>query len=395
MKMWKEEKDYVNWLYHVQGIGRKKLREILSHEISPGELYEMKTGTWQKYLFEHCHFTKRQAETTSAQIETWKRKMTPQQLAEEHFNRKIFFLLPGDPGYPVKLEKIPDPPFGLYAKGDRRVIESMEHRGVAVIGARECSQYGRSVAKLLGERCAAMGMCVISGMAYGVDGIAQASALARGGRVAAVLGSGVDVCYPYSNRKLYEELCRKGCIYSEYVPKTEPRPSNFPPRNRIISGMADALIVVEAKEKSGTLITVDMALEQGKEVYVIPGRISDPMSMGCNRLIKQGACMVCDVDEVLEEIAQNAGGYAGKISAEEEREAKAVAPGNPYLSDTLRHRIYAALDVYPKSVQQIYESAVWEDGGMNRPPVEQIQTELFYMQMEGAIWESGGRFGVK
>ncbi len=390
MSVHEKEKSYVNWLYHVPGIGRIKLREILSHGITAEELYSMSDGNWQEYLFESCGFTKKQAETTAQNIGNWKKEKSPEQLTEELYNKKISFLLPGDPGYPKKLEEIPDAPVALYMKGCEKAAKSIEQKSVAIIGARECSGYGRSVAQLLGKCCAGFEMSVISGMAYGVDGISQSAALSEGGMVAAVLGCGVDVCYPYSNRKLYEELCQKGGVYSEYIPGTEPRAANFPPRNRIISGMADALIVVEAKEKSGTLITVDMALEQGKEVYVIPGRVSDPMSRGCNRLIKQGASIIYDVEEALEEIAGCMKQRKRPENLHSLREAD-----NPYPKGSLRYLIYRSLDIQEKSVQQIYESLAGHGSEMGRQEISKLQTELFYMQMEGAIWENGGRFGVK
>lgn len=390
MSVTEREKSYVNWLYHVPGVGRKKLKEILAHGISLEEMYRMDGGGWRDYLFEVCGFSHNQAVTVSGCIEKWKKEKTPEQLMDELYKNKISLLLPGDVGYPKKLETIPDAPAVLYRRGRGDMSLCDEKKSVAIVGARECSRYGQSVARVLGQRCAQLGLAVVSGMAYGVDGIAQSAALAEGGVVSAVLGSGVDVCYPYSNRKLYEDLCLKGGVYSEYIPKTEPRPKNFPPRNRIISGMADALIVVEAKEKSGTLITVDMALEQGKEVYVIPGRVSDPMSTGCNRLIRQGASVICDVDETLGEILCN-----GRQSMMRDREKEMqVIPPNPYQRDTLRFLIYMAMDMQPKSVQQIYESSVWNNSEIERPTLEKLQTELFYMQMEGTVWEDGGRFGV-
>ena len=136
----------------------------------------------------------------------------------------------------------------------------------------------------------------------GIDGISQQAALLAGGTSYGVLGCGVDICYPRQNRKLYEELIQKGGLLSTYAPGTKALPAYFPPRNRIVSGLADALIVIEARQKSGTLITVDMALEQGKDVYAVPGRIEDPLSQGCNRLISQGAGIFCSLNGFLTEL---------------------------------------------------------------------------------------------
>ena len=157
---------------------------------------------------------------------------------------------------------------------------------VSIVGARNSSEYGKYAAKLFGERLAAAGVQVISGMARGVDGISQQSAIYAGGDSYGVLGSGVDVCYPEDNRRLYDSLITNGGVISEYLPGTQPKPQYFPQRNRIISGLSDVVLVIEAREKSGTLITVDMALEQGREVFAVPGRICDSLSYGCNSLIR-------------------------------------------------------------------------------------------------------------
>lgn len=206
-----------------------------------------------------------------------------------------------DREYPGRLREIPGAPAELYLLG--RLPEE-DRPAVAIIGARDCSEYGRYVASGLGAALARNGIQVISGMARGIDGIGQEAALDAGGSSFAVLGSGVDVCYPAGNRRLYEKLKSRGGILSEYPPGTPPLSHHFPPRNRIVSGLADVVVVVEAREKSGTLITVDMALEQGREVYVVPGRVTDPLSVGCNRLLKLGAGLLLDLGEFLEEVWQ-------------------------------------------------------------------------------------------
>ncbi len=208
-------------------------------------------------------------------------------------------LQPGDREYPERLREIPRPPKGLYILGE---LPDERMPTVAVIGARDCSEYGRHVASVLGAALGRSGVQVVSGMARGIDGIGQEAALDAGGKAYAVLGSGVDVCYPAQNRPLYEKLRTGGGILSEYPPGTPPLPGYFPARNRIVSGLADAVVVVEAREKSGTLITVDMALEQGREVYVVPGRVTDPLSKGCNRLMKLGAGILLNTEELVEEV---------------------------------------------------------------------------------------------
>lgn len=201
--------------------------------------------------------------------------------------------------FPHKLAEIPDPPFGIFYKGR---LPGEGKPSVAVIGARKCSEYGRVMAEKFARGFAECGVDVISGMAAGIDGISQTAALDAGGSSYAVLGCGVDIVYPQSNGHLYRQLVEAGGVLSEYPPQMEPRPALFPPRNRIISALADAVLVVEAGEKSGTLITVDMALEQGREVYVIPGRCTDSLSRGCNRLLRQGAAAAVGPEDIINDM---------------------------------------------------------------------------------------------
>ena len=199
--------------------------------------------------------------------------------------------------FPDKLRTIPDPPFGLFVKG---ALPDSTKPGVAMVGARACSEYGKAVAREFAKELAGYDVQIISGMARGIDSISQESCLKAGGRTFAVLGNGVDICYPEELGELYEGISASGGLLSTYAPGMPPMSANFPPRNRIISGLADVLLVVEARKKSGTLITVDMALEQGKEVGIIPGRITDALSQGCHDLIKQGATVIVDVEQLLQ-----------------------------------------------------------------------------------------------
>lgn len=202
--------------------------------------------------------------------------------------------------FPQKLRNIPDPPFGIFYKGK---LPDEKIPAVAMIGARKCSEYGRFMAESFASGLASRGINIISGMAIGIDGISQRAALKEGGSSYAVLGCGVDVVYPRTNESLYRQLLEKGGILSEYPPGMEPRPMLFPLRNRIISAFADVILVVEARKKSGTLITVDMALEQGKEVYAVPGRCSDALSMGCNALLRQGAAVATVPEDIISDMA--------------------------------------------------------------------------------------------
>ncbi len=245
--------------------------------------------------------------------------------------------------FPRRLTEIPDPPFGLFYKG-RLPSDTMP--AVAVIGARKCSEYGRCMAEQFAAGFAARGINVISGMAMGIDGISQSAALKAGGSSYAVLGGGVDIVYPRTNETLYAQLVRQGGVLSEYPPRLAPRPSLFPPRNRIISALSDVVLVVEAREKSGTLITVDMALEQGREVYTIPGRCTDSLSMGCNRLLRQGAMVATAPEDIIED--QRWESFLTKTP-----DNKAPAKASAVKLSPAAQEVYSALDMLPSTQDEI------------------------------------------
>ena len=201
--------------------------------------------------------------------------------------------------FPLRFEGLSDVPEGLYCIGS---LPDDNIPSVAVVGARSCSSYGRKTAFALGKFLAEQGVQVISGMAMGIDSSAQEGALAAGGKTFAVLGCGVDICYPRTSYAVYDALAVRGGIIAEVEPGTKPLAYNFPRRNRIISALSDIVIVVEAREKSGSLITVDCALEQGRTVYAVPGRVGDRLSDGCNFLIAQGAGILWSFEAVTEEL---------------------------------------------------------------------------------------------
>ena len=206
-----------------------------------------------------------------------------------------------DREYPKRLLNIPDPPYGLFLKGNLPLESSFT---AAVIGTRNHSSYGQNMACEYAKVLTTCGIGVISGMARGIDGIAQKCTLDNKGKTYAILGCGIKICYPPENRWLFNEIPKSGGVISEYHPDTKPQAGLFPRRNRIISGLSDILLVIEAREKSGTLITVDMALEQGKDIYALPGRVTDPLSIGCNRLIKQGAYILPEPDTFYQELQE-------------------------------------------------------------------------------------------
>jgi DNA processing protein len=203
-----------------------------------------------------------------------------------------------DSGFPVLLGAIHDPPPALFLRGSA-AQDLLERPAVAIVGARSCSAYGRSVARSLGRELAAAGLVVVSGMARGIDGEAHRGAL-EAGETVSVLGCGIDRDYPAAHAELARRICERGLVVSEYEPGVEPAPWRFPARNRIIAGLCHATVVVEARERSGALITADFALEEGREVLAVPGEITSALSAGTNALLRLGATPVTGARDVLE-----------------------------------------------------------------------------------------------
>ena len=204
-----------------------------------------------------------------------------------------------DSRFPRRLKAIFDPPPSLYLRGSGEA-ELLDRRAVAVVGARSCSPYGAQVARMLGRELAAAGLLVVSGLARGIDGEAHRGALEAGGQTVGVLGCGIDRDYPAVNASLSRRMEDGGLVVSEYEPGVEPAPWRFPARNRIIAGLSEAVVVVEARERSGALITADFALEEGREVFAVPGEITSALSMGTNALLRLGATPLTAAGDVLE-----------------------------------------------------------------------------------------------
>lgn len=202
-----------------------------------------------------------------------------------------------DKDYPEKLKKIYDPPLSIYIKGKKEILNESS---IGIIGCREASIYGKKATMYFSNNLAQNNIVIVSGLAKGIDSIAHKGAIETNGKTIAVVGTGLDITYPKENYILEKEIVKQGgAIVSEFPLGTKPEKDNFPCRNRIISGLSDAIIVIEAKKKSGTLITVDFALEQGKEVFVVPGNINSMNSVGTNELIKQGANLITNYKEIL------------------------------------------------------------------------------------------------
>lgn len=384
-------------LCSMRGIGAASIRKLIRETGSCTDIFRLPDQRLKELLGE------KRAEYMKAGLEE-KRKKAAERRYFWMREKGILFLPCWDESYPSRLRQLPDPPVCLYVKGK---LPEEEKKAVAVIGARECSGYGREAARYFAFGLAKEGAVIVSGMARGVDGIAQTAALEAGGMSVGVLGCGVDICYPPENAGLYERLAKEGCLLSEYPPGVEPKPQLFPPRNRIISGLSDMVLVTEAREKSGTLITVDMALEQGREVFAVPGRITDCCSRGCNRLIRNGAGMAVSVPQLWSELRGIHGGKAedernrGRGKETGNRQGKTENPPAPGMEaaktpaegtrQPLGKRILKILDCDPVSLDEIQRRLTLEGSGMC-PPLPELMQELVLLCMEGKAGKRAGMY---
>lgn len=360
--MEKEEKVCWHWFMGipVSYIGQRKLLACFKH---PGKIREA---------------SRRELEAVIGKISLAmeyiekSRNMNWERSYREMEEKGIRLTLKGEAGYPESLDPLQDAPYGLYHIGELPGDALM----VSVVGARSCSRYGLEMAAGLGAALAEAGIPVISGMARGIDGAAQWAALERGGRSFGVLGSGIDICYPAENRELYRRLQSQGALISEFPPGAEPLAWHFPVRNRIISGLGRILVVVEARERSGSLITADLALEQGRDIYAVPGRMTDGLSQGCNRLIRQGAGILTSPEMLLEEL--------GVLYRKKEKNSKKSVIG---LAEK-ENMLYSGLDLTPKSTEVIRNET-----GL---PMAEVMELLVSLQLKGLVVERGtGCYAVR
>ena len=284
---------YYLWLNHLRQLSISDKTKLLRHFGSPEAVYCELDEETCRALTETGSMKKTASdEILGSKYDGWFEEY------EDRLNKEeILFLTPVDEGYPRRLLDIYDCPLVLFYRGKPEILN--EDFTVAIIGARRPTGYGGAVTDAFAGSLAEQGVTVISGMAAGIDARAHMAVQKAGGRTAAVLGSGVNYCYPRDNYPIYEKLITDGVVVSEYGPEVAPIGVNFPARNRIISGLSDAVLVVEARMRSGTLITADSALEQGRGIYAVPGRIGDPLSEGTNRLIRNGAVCVTGPQDIL------------------------------------------------------------------------------------------------
>ncbi len=289
-------------------------------------------------------------------------------------NEDIRYICALEDEFPEKLKGIPTPPQGIYVKGR---LPDPGKKTVSIIGSRNNSEYGRGVAEYFAKELSKNGVQIVSGMARGIDGISQSAALAAGGSSFGILGCGIDVVYPPENRRLYEIILEKGGIISEYPPGMSPRASLFPQRNRIISALSDILLVIEARQKSGTSITVRCALDQGRDVFAVPGRITDPLSHGCNKLIADGAGIATCPGDILEAL--------GLIKCGKNKHRKISLKKFTNLSEK-QLKIIRYLDYNPININEIAYKTGYD--------LSDLTLELLKLELKGCVEKAGQGFYI-
>jgi DNA processing protein len=283
-----------------------------------------------------------------------------------------------NPRYPQNLKEIHDPPPYLYVKGE---LTAGDKVAVAVVGSRRASEYGLAETKKIAASLAAKGVTVVSGGARGIDTQAHRGAISAGGRTIAVLGCGIDVTFPSENRELFDKIAGHGAVVTEYPAGMQPYPANFPRRNRIISGISMGVIVMEAAEKSGSLITAACSVEQGREVYALPGGVGSATSRGTNALIKKGAKLVEGADDVLEDLLPYMKGYLKELDLEYGGGKGTPAVSMPSLTaDELA--AYGHISLEPAHVDVISEKTGF--------PVSKTLSVLLDMELKGAVRQISG-----
>ncbi|HBN55886.1 MAG TPA: DNA-protecting protein DprA [Lachnospiraceae bacterium] len=277
----------------------------------------------------------------------------------------IQYISQREAAYPERLKNYKRMPEGLYVLGR---LPADDRPSVAIVGSRRSTGYGNETARFFAKELALAGVQIISGMAWGIDGMSHEGALEAGGDTFAVLGCGVDICYPAGHRKLYEKLKVRGGILSEQPCGMAPLPGHFPARNRIISGLSDLVLVVEAKEKSGALITADFALEQGKDVFAVPGRLTDPLSAGCLNLLKQGAGLADSPLTILEVL-----GISGNMTK------KQTTDSANFILAKEENIVYSCIGPCPVFLDELVQKT--------HLPVQKTVSALVGLELKGCIRE--------
>lgn len=357
------ESFYWEWFCSIPGIYRRHREILLRCFGDPKGVWQAEAGEW-KHLKEHgCDWV--------GCVETHQKESDPQETVYKNRQLGIQFTSCEQSDYPKLLRSIRDFPYGIFYKGR---LPAEEKKQIAVVGARVCTHYGKHLAEQLAGQIAQAGGEVVSGAAYGIDGAAQWAALSAGGASFAVVGGGVDYRYPRANDRLYDRLEEEGGVLSEFPPGTKPLRYHFPLRNRIISGLSEIVTVIEAKHGSGSLITADYALEQGRAVLAVPGRLDDELSRGCNELIAQGAGVILSPESFAEQVFPDF-----RQQKKNKVSDIALAP-----SEKL---VYSSLDLHSKSL--------WELEECTSLSLADLSGSLLALEAKGLIREVERNYYVK
>lgn len=358
-----KDKLYAFWLCNIPGIGCRKIEALLQYFGSPKGIFEAN----QNHFDAIQNLNQKDKEKIF-----WNRK--EENVIQQYHETKqkgIRFCYQEEEDFPENLKQIPDAPYGLFYKGN---LPKKEMPAVAIVGARQASYEARQLAQKFGKELAENGIQVISGMARGVDISAQRGALETvRGRTYAVLGNGVDICYPREHIEEYMLMQENGGVISEFPIKTPSMPYHFPMRNRIISGLSDGILVISAKKGSGSLITAEAGLEQGKEIFVLPGSITDSQFEGSNQLIQNGAALVTKVRDILDGL-----GLFFDMDATERKKNSEV------MLETAEKIVYAILSLEPVHISQIADETGLE--------LQQIMEILLSLQMKQLVQSIGNNY---
>ncbi|MBO4854146.1 MAG: DNA-processing protein DprA [Oscillospiraceae bacterium] len=379
---------YWIWLASLPGLTNRSKLLLLEHFSSPEDVYYA-----DEELAVRAGLSREQAQRIGD-----KSLRRTEQILSECARKELFAVTMADAAYPVRLRNIYDPPLLLYGKGAMPLFD--EEAAIGVVGTRKATPYGVQAAEELSCQMARQGALIVSGMALGIDAAAHRGALRAGGFTAAVLGCGVDMVYPEANRRIYEDIAATGVLLSEYPPGSGSDGWHFPARNRIISGLSAGVLVVEAPKGSGALITANMALEQGRDVFAVPGPIDAPNSWGCHQLIRGGAGLVSDAWDLLSEYE---GHFPHKLHLKEEKltsvfqeEPAIVLPGEtteelPLIDGTRwqaldddQRRILRTMQTAPMLTDDIADAA--------ELPVRRVLSALTVLEIEGCVRSEGGRY---
>jgi DNA processing protein len=283
-----------------------------------------------------------------------------------------------DPEYPQSLLQIYDPPVLLYVRGDPQVLN---FPSLSIVGTRRPTLYGTQMAQRLGRDLAARGLVIVSGLARGIDAIGHQGGMDANGRGIGVLGTGIDVCYPKENKKLYEKVLERGAIISEFPLRTHPAPENFPVRNRIVAGMPLGVVVVEGAQYSGSLITARLGMEFGREVFGVPGNVTQPVSFAPNLLIKQGAKLVTCAEDVIEELPTPVRAALVQAEQPETEQRNLLAAASLNGSQKKLYELLSAEE--PMPIDDIVERS--------RLNSSEVLATLFDLEMKGIVRQSPGK----